>query len=232
MKKITILIGIFIFVLVIFIVFLLLNRPVKPENIVSPTPSPVADNSLLLMSTDPINNTKNVKTNQEIIFTFNNPVNESNITILVSPETKLSVAYRGKTVVIRPETAWAEGISYRISIQYADRSRIPDGINFVVEGTPPATLPDTGPNQEQIKQSEELQRNESPDVFLSNYTPYETDLFTMSSEYASSPVGHFYFTVIKKQGGSENIIRTQVKEWILSLGLTEIQYNNLDVRYK
>jgi hypothetical protein len=180
----------------------------------------------------PLNNAQNVPANQEVAFTFSETVSEKDIEILAGPNTGHAVLFRGKTVVVRPIPAWDEGTPYRITIQYADLSRVPDGINFTVAGTPPDTLPDTGPNPTEIKKSEDLQREISPDAYLSNYTPYETNSFSIVSGFKPTPTGHMAFTVTIKNGSSENTIRNEVKAWAATHGITDVQFSSLDILFQ
>ena len=232
MKKLIILVILFIILGIVFLVFTLFGKKDEPPPDTMPTPTTIQTNTVKLDSSVPLNNATNVPRNQEIVLTFSQSVTDQDIKILVGPDTGQAVLFRGKTVIIRPIPLWEEGTPYRISIQYADLSRIPDGINFTVAGIAPESLPDTGPNPTAIKESEDLQREARPDVYLSNYTPYETDSFSITSEYKTSPTGHFAFIVIVKNNASESTIRNEVAAWAASHGITETQFNSLDISYQ
>lgn len=67
-----------------------------------------------------------------------------------------------------------------------------------------------------------------PDIFLSNKTPYDTTDFSVTSDFASSPTQHFFFTVTAKNAHAQQAFLT----WLHSLGLTDGQIQILDVRYQ
>ena len=226
------LIFIFVVIAIIFLYFVFFGNKdgITPGNSPTPTTSPI--NDLILQSSEPLNNSVNVEKTKEIVFTFSRPVTADDFTVLIGPETEHTVVFRGKTVIIKPKTTWSEGTPYRITIQYADLSRVPDGLNFTVVGTSIKTLPNTRPNPTEIQNSEDLQKEARPDVYLSNYAPFETDAFTISSEYRTQPTGHFAFIVQLKEGQSENEVRNAVEAWTISHSLTSEQYNSLDIEFR
>lgn len=91
-------------------------------------------------------------------------------------------------------------------------------------------LPDTQPSG--IKQKEEaFQLINHPDVFLSNYCPFESSEFKISSAFQSLPVGHFSFNV-KLNLNDPQKAKQEFKKWLIGLGFSEDQINTLDIFYQ
>ena len=232
MKKLVILIILFFIFGIIFLGFIFFGKNNDTNPDVTPTPTTTQANGVLLQSSIPADNSTNVPVNQEVSFTFSDVVNEEDVEVLVGPSTGQAVLFRGKTIVIRPIPSWNAGTPYRITIQYKNLSRIPDGINFQTIGTEVETLPDTAPNPTEVKASEDLQRTASPDAYLSNYTPYDTQKFTVTSSFKSTPTGHMAFTVVTKGEVSLEVVKSEVRAWGLLHGLTDTQFKTLDISYQ
>lgn len=232
MKKLIILVLLFVILGVIFLAFTFFRKKQEAPPNGMLTPTIVQTNTIQLENAVPVNNATNVARNQDVIFTFSEPVTANDLQILVGPNTGHALLFRGKTVVVRPVPLWDEGTPYRVSIQYANPTQIPDGINFTTVGKPVEKLPDTGPNPTAVKESEDIQLETSPDVYLSNYTPFETQKFRITSAYKATPTGHFAFTVVTKGEASLEVIKSEVEAWARGHGLTETQVNSLDISYE
>ncbi|MCL5439143.1 MAG: hypothetical protein M1268_04105 [Patescibacteria group bacterium] len=85
---------------------------------------------------------------------------------------------------------------------------------------------------EMATEEENFQRKNHPDVFLSNKTPYSTANFSIVNPgFKSLPNGHYYFT-ITLMGTNKELSKTEFINWLLSLGLTNNQIQNLDITYQ
>ncbi|HLL60912.1 MAG TPA: hypothetical protein VK338_04300 [Candidatus Nitrosocosmicus sp.] len=81
-----------------------------------------------------------------------------------------------------------------------------------------------------VKDEQEFQRQNHTDVYLSNFTPYETGLFSIFSDYKPEPTGHFYFLIYLK-GESKVKSRNAVIGWMKNLKLTDEQISKLEIQY-
>ena len=216
MKRLIILIGIFIVILIVLIISLVLGRSNEHPS-VSPTPTlPPEVDQLRVISTIPQDESEDVPITQQITLTFNEPLTETDITILISPDT--------------PVTTWQESTAYRIAIRYPDPNKLPDTIDFITEGAGEITFPDTAPNPTSVAESEQFVLKERPDIFLKNKTPYAEELFSIISDY-DSETQKFEFLVEIPEGVTESDGRFAAETWMESLGLTPAQINSLSIEY-
>ncbi len=230
MRKYIIIGGFLVFV-VILIILALLFRSSPETNEVIPSPAP-EQMAVELLETVPTDGAASIKLTQEIVLTFNEPVTKNDITILVGPKTELFEAFRGKTVILRPRSQWTPGVENRITIQYADLSRIPASFAFTTVGDAPDTLPDTAPDPTQIQQSKDFQRNARPDVYLAGFVPYDADNFTITAEFVNTPTGHFAFTVVSKGNAPRDQLEREVEAWMRGHALTDAQIQTIDISYQ
>ena len=106
---------------------------------------------------------------------------------------------------------------------------------------PEIRQPNTTPTTEPInynapppgtaEKQEQFQKTEYPDAFLANITPYQNDLFVVTSNFTSTPTEHFYFTV-QLLSTDKVAAQQSVLQWIKGQGLTDQQIQSLDLRYE
>ncbi|MCR4263513.1 MAG: Ig-like domain-containing protein [Candidatus Roizmanbacteria bacterium] len=230
MKRLIILIGIFIVILIILIVSLVLRRSYE-EPSVSPTPTlPAGVDPLRVISTVPKDNSENIPVTQQIVLSFNEPINLSDITILVSPETPYTTSIENNVLTIFPDPGWQESTAYRIAIRYPDPNKLPDTIDLITEGGGEITFPDTAPDPTSVAESEKFVLNERPDIFLKNKTPYAEESFSIISDY-DSETQKFTFLVEIPEGVTENDGKAATEEWMVLQGLTSSVINSLSIEY-
>lgn len=75
------------------------------------------------------------------------------------------------------------------------------------------------------------QNKTEPDIFLSNNLPYQTTDFAASAAFTSSPTDHFYFIVLVISGNPD-VTKQKFLAWVQSLGITQQQISQLDIRYQ
>ena len=86
-------------------------------------------------------------------------------------------------------------------------------------------IPDTMP--EGAAEAERLfQRENHPDVYLANFTPYDSGSFSVQSEFLSD-TNLFRFTVIQKTSAAKD----DFTNWLKSLQLSDQQIGTLDISY-
>jgi hypothetical protein len=84
--------------------------------------------------------------------------------------------------------------------------------------------------EELIQDETNFQKQKHSDIFLSNLTPYESNMFKIYSDYKTEPTGHFYFLVYLDKNDTTTA-RTQFSTWLKSNGLTDTQIQSLDIQY-
>ena len=84
---------------------------------------------------------------------------------------------------------------------------------------------------ELVKESEEFYRTQHPDVFLSNQCPHVQAEFELTTEFVKGDLNHFAFFFAPKIENRQ-AATDALNVWLKSLGLTQRQINNLDLRVK
>ena len=115
-----------------------------------------------------------------------------------------------------------------------DPNRAPSPTSIEVENIPEPTSPpnpteDYTPPRDFDKEIEEYQVTNAPDVYLSNKTPHETELFRITSELVDEGEGYFAFTVTIL--GEQEKSRQSLFDWIISTGLTQAQIETLVITF-
>ena len=181
-----------------------------------------------LVSTSPKGDATNVSPNiPSITLTFDKPVTVADIPFSLLPDLPRKVTAQGNSIVIAPLEPLQVGTTYYISIRLytADQKINVVSYKFTVAGptpTPLAVTPgDVGNNYPTVQAQ---QRNQDTDVYVANYTPHSESTFSVTSDYVTTPTGHFAFTVT----GSKN----DFINWLKSLQLTDQQIQSLDITYK
>ena len=234
-KRILIIFGIIvgIFLLTVIIWLLVQKEPVGPSANVTPTPpmtaTPIVKDPRVL-SVDPPHMAANIPVTQVITVTFDRPLLDNELTVVMLPNTERTVKGTGSIMTITPKTAWDAGMNYRYSLAHPEFNDQLYGYNFTTAGPTPEFLPDTQPSGF-LEQEEEYHRQNLPDVYVANKVPYATSDFSITSDYRKEPTGHFYFIVEPGLGKTSEETKLRVREWLRSIRLTDEQINNLDIVY-
>lgn len=239
MKRLTILIGLFVILLVIVVVGFIIS-PKQQPSIPMPTPAiPTITTGLSVLSSIPADETTNVSRDQVLTVTFSQPVTTSDFTVSVAPETAHRVTVEGTTALISPQTQWIEGMPYWVMVRYADDpDRLPYGFAFTVAGPTPETLPNTRPEQEVIDAENAYLREHDPDIYLSNYTPYGEESFSIVSYFNEEQDRYAFIVEPNVENRYAEVtpeivakMKADANRWMLSLGLTQQQINSLEIQY-
>lgn len=186
--------------------------------------------TISIVSTTPEDNSKNIPSNSEIVITFNKEPKGGDVRFNTNPRIEGSTEIRGKNYVFIPSSPLPQSTFYVITLGLLDRK--PTGVHafvFQTEGPDP-NFPSTEEPPNFVEDTENYQKENYPDVFLANKTPYKNDSFSVSSAFAKTPKEHFYFTVILK--GEETKSKNEFLDWLKSQGLTDTQISTLDIRYQ
>lgn len=224
-------IVIFILFLVLFLIGLFVPKYLKKVGQigVSPTPTPFSGPGTIPTSlervyvafVEPKNNSANVPLNQTVQITFNTQVAQQDISFTIQPNIPFALDVEDNKLFVTfttPLTAHTKYI-YTISLH---KGFPPQSFSFI---TADASSPIYKDNAAQV--NAEWAKTHQPDLYLYNNVPHTEQTFSVTGDYAEQPTGHFYFQVhsIGIQG------RNDFLAWIKSLGLTDDQIAQLDIRY-
>ena len=199
----------------------------RPDSLVSP---PTTDqNNLAVILTKPEHGRQDVSLNEPIVISFNRQLNPEEISFTLFPAILTTSEIQENNLIVTPRLNYAPGTTYTFIIRYPRSNKLPDSYSFTATGPTAVLQPDTQPTGASERE-DNFQKANNPDVFLSNQVPFETDMFSIESDYASDPSGHFYFLVTLK-GPNDDGARGAALEWMKSLGLTDDQIQQLDIRY-
>jgi len=227
--------ALIIFLIVIPAIFLFFMQKKNPSPSPSffPTPTTIANPpqngplGITIQNTTPQNNSDNVGLNQNIVIILNKPATLDQIAINISPNVPYTASIKGNNLIISPQTPLQPGTTYSYMVKYAD-STTSDRYSFTTVGEQPSSAVSPTPVDNVPEMELEWQRVHQPDLFLSNKTPFETQDFSVTNDYTSTPTEHFYFTVTSKTPNG----RQAFLNWLTSLNLGNQQIQQLDIRYQ
>ena len=191
-------------------------------------PSPMQSN-LTVISTTPQNEAKNIPAEEKIIITFNRKLEASEVTVTFLPSLTVTIEIDENVLTVTPESPYKPGLKYTYVVRFPNTIILPKSYSFTTTGPTQPFLPDTQPTGAAEKE-DNFQRENHPDVFLSNQTPYKGSSFTITSEFKSTPSGHFAFKV-SLTGSDKSLAKNEFYNWLTSLQLTGQQITLLDIEY-
>ncbi len=191
-------------------------------------PSLIQSN-LTIISIAPENEAKNVPAEEKIIITFNRKLEASEVTVTLLPSLTVTTEIDENVLTVTPESPYKPGLKYTYVIRFPNTTILPKSYSFTTTGPTQPFLPDTQPTGAAEKE-DNFQRENHPDVFLSNQTPYKGSNFTITSEFKSTPSGHFVFKV-NLAGSDKSLAKNEFYNWLTSLQLTGQQITLLDIEY-
>ena len=236
MKKI-IFITVVILLIIISVQIIILKTYKIPSKSRNVTPIPTMSGikitidpnqkNLFVMATQHINKAVNTPLNQKIVITFNTTVKQNEINFEIDPNIAYAIQTNKNIVTIIPQNNLAPSTIYfcKISHKSGVFQRL---FYFTTIGPTPTPVTDTFPTGA-AKQEEDFLKTNYPDVFLSNKTPFQTSDFSISSDFKTTPTGHFYFIINLK--GDKEKAKINFINWLKSLGLIDVQINNLEISY-
>ena len=234
MKRVLIISGVVIIFLLVTTLILGIQRqaPLLPTIFPVATPTPVVFSPSLgaaprrLLSVFPPSGTNGVATDQNIIFTFNQPVATTSVSFSLFPDVPVLLFSRFNMVIASPEASYQTGVIYQYSLLDLQGNKLATA-SFSAGLAPNPILPLVGryPNLDAV--SNTSQRQDYPDVFLAGYVPYQESDFSVSSQFSASPSGHYVFSVTEtsSQGKSSFL------SWLHGLGLTDEQIARIEITY-
>ena len=196
------------------------------ESTTAPQPSPV------VLSSSPSDGQQQVpiSTKSLTLQLQGTPIQKSeDVIIRIDPPTQFSYRAKDGRVQITFLENLQEGITYSYSISVNEGT--PYIASFKTAGIGPTAKPGIEPPgfyEEQMAQ----QKENNPDIYISNLVPYESATFEIESSFVESPAEHFEFVVTRKGSSSQTQVTSDVKKWMLDQGITEAQFSSLDIVYK
>ena len=232
-NKLKLAIILIIFILILVSAWIFSNKTItnisnkNSNNIYTkPTKSIIIPNSqstYRIISVLPMDEEKNVPLDTIIEITFNLPPDLQDIEFSINPRIDSSSQISGQTLKIIPLNDLSPGTKYTYVVKYKNRTLPSRTYSFLTQGTF-SNLPDTQP-EGAAEAEAKFQRENHPDVYLSNQIPYESFFFVLTSEFT---VDHFRFTVVQKSASAKQ----DFLNWLISLELTESQIDRLDITYR
>ncbi len=238
MKKIIISLLIGVIILgVILIIILRVNKPqsnetnieAKPTGIIIPTRD-IKNNELDIVNIDPKDNDTNINQDKKITITFSKNFNMNDIEFFLSPKTDYTTVIENNKLIITPVNKWSPGTTYSYSVNFPDNNQKVRLYSFTVSGPTPEQLPDTQP-EGMFEEELNDQKQNNPDIYVTNNTPYENNFFLATSDFESKTPAHYYLQIISKTT-DEAKVREEVNLWLQSLDLNQDQIDSLDIRYQ
>lgn len=185
---------------------------------------------LEIISVTPEHKSENIPLQQLIIVELNRAFSLREIEFAIDPTISYTPQIKNTQLIISPNPAFFPSTRYTFSIRTLGTDQFSKTYSFQTIGPTPIFLPDTQPpgGPEKV---ENFQKQNNPDVFLANKTPFSTTDFSVTNEFASEPSEHFRFTIFLTEPNKE-IARQKAVEWIKSIGLTDEQITSLDIDWK
>ena len=175
-----------------------------------------------IVSVDPLDGQLNVPFNQKITAVFETAVYGDDVEFSSDPPFPFDKTVLNNILTITPRAPLASGTRYTYIFKYT-RSAVPSRpYSFTTRG-PIQNIPDTMPEGAR-EQEDAFQRENHPDVYLSNFTPYESPSFSLTSEFVEEE-SIFRFTMVQKTQSAESDFRN----WLSSLELSEEQISRLKI---
>lgn len=202
------------------------NKPQDGQNYYADPYSPLE--FLEIIATSPVDEAKNIPVGSDLKISFSRNITADEIEFSIAPTVPFSQTISGSNLTINFETILSGGTRYTYIIKYPNQ-RVPSGTySFITEG-PLRPLPNTQPEGAEPTNQQFL-REQHPDVFLANYSPYNTGTFSITHVFDEQNQ-KFRFTVTSKSEIPETG-KNDFLTWLKTLELTDNQIQFLEITYK
>jgi|GEM_PF-3118079 len=200
-----------------------------PTGIIVPT-TQIQQGELDVISVSPLDGSTKISQKQVIKITFSRAFKKKEIEFLIGPESIFIQEIKENILTVRPVSGWTEGTYHTFTVNFPQDLEKVRLYHFTTDGTPAETLPDTR-DEALLNASDEKQREQSPDVYLSNQAPFQNDTFSIRYEFEPTVRAHFYFIVTPKTSNQEQV-QQSLNAWMQFHGLSQEQIQTLDIRYQ
>lgn len=239
-KKPIIFLGIITCLLLILAVLQLIasqKHKANPLEEFAPTPTPIGGtssqthintkNPISVESTDPEDGAINIAVDKTIHVTFSRPIDPSEVTFVISPPFSFKQSVANNVLTINPSEKLSQYTTYTFFISFTSFQPSANYTFTTVSPNPSITPIEGDAVREHSDQNNKIDR---PDVFLSNQTPYSTNSFRIEDGFTPYPQDHFFFTVTLNTTTSTP--KQDFINWLRSLTLSDDQIKQLDIRYQ
>ncbi len=232
MKKLILISSIVILIIICLVIFSLGQKSqLNPFPSSLPTPTPIsAPNSIInssvhLVSISPKDKEENVLSNASIKANFSQPV--PGITFNIYPSIESVPTVTNNQIIIAFSQPLDINTIYTYSFLDQDGNIIFTG-TFATGNSSNSVAPLSQEYDHLQTTADSEQRKNYPDVYLATYTPYDSDSFSVTSDFSDSEGGSFFFTVTQKAASGKG----DFLSWLHSLSLTDEEIQKLDIRYQ
>lgn len=254
MKQKYIIIGLTITLIFVLVAFLILNRgkSTKPEDsvppspissIVSPTRARSSEPTGIILPTEqlspgeldviavyPKDQSENVPSSEAVTITFSRPIISAEVKIYMDPPAERTQTISGNILTLRPKTTWDPGTFYSYNVSFPKDLNRRRTYAFRVAGAPKPISENTA-DIEVFEEIIDTHRQERPDLFLMNQSPFETEDFSIEGMFESKNPAHYAFNVTLRKLDKE-VSKNNFINWLRSLELSDEQIANLDITYQ
>lgn len=189
----------------------------------------VDSDQLDIIGVSPSDLSTNISLDSKIVIDFSKEFNLEEIELFISPDLVSKKEIVKNSLIISPLENLKEGTTYTVSVNLKYNLEKVRLYKFTTQGNKQEALADTR-NEKAIESFKIEERKESPDIYVANNTPYETESFKAVSEY-NPVVPSGYYLIITSKISNQQEVRNSVNVWLQSLLLTADQINSLDIRY-
>lgn len=230
MKKTVYLIGglaVFIFIFILIIISGFFFQPGQKNFLTGVVPSPIpiqnGQNSILkILLTEPADKQTAIPINQFITVTFSKNVLGKDISFAIQPPATYDTSVVNNQLVVSFSSNLLPTTLYTYTVYFHGNNL--GSFTFTTAGA-------TSVAQDQAALTmKNWSRANQPDMFVYTNTPYKTADFSVVADFIkTSPYNAFFNVSLLGQNKDQN--KQAFLVWLTSLGLTDQQIQNLDIRY-
>lgn len=240
MKRI-IIFGTFVLILFIITILIIFIKPkpsvINDQNLIMSTPTGKYQNQEIftpskpqfkLLEVNPSPGSRDIDVSTVITFKFDKTLGSAKISADSVPNVLFQVEKNNNVVTISPKEALKSSTPYTFVVQIISNGKTElFDTDFYTIGPSLSPTPTVQPYD--ITNFLEQQKQDNPDVYLSNKVPFSNSYFSVDSTFVSSPTGHFQFKVTLKR--DRDVAKQQFLSWVASQGLGQEQISKLDIIY-
>ncbi len=204
--------------------------PVKNTPLETPAEEQLQLPTPIVLSSNPRNGQENVPVSTKQLTISLSEANLSNsemATITFQPPTLFSYKALNNDIQITFLKPLLPGETYSYSLSTKGS---PDYYGYFKTAGPSPTAAQAVEPPGYYEELRDQQIQEFPDIYLSNYVPFETAVFSITA--AKNNDGIYIFTVTRKGNASPVAVKQQAEQWIISQGLAREQISQLQITYK
>ncbi|MDE2025784.1 MAG: Ig-like domain-containing protein [Patescibacteria group bacterium] len=187
-----------------------------------------SSNNITIVGVSPTDGSTNISLTNKVRVTFNKKVSASDISVWLGPDVSYTTDVHDYYLTIIPSKDLTQNTTYYFAVKYTSDQSVSQTYSFTTTG--PAN-PTTNPQEDDFGKVT-LSRDKAlhPDSYVNYFLPKATNTFYASGSQTNTPLPHTYFQVII-MGNNTDQSKHDFLNYITSLGLTDQQIQQLDIRY-